>query len=78
MSNKTKPLRPFSLEYDEAKSKIYRAVNEATQLHGVPCYLLEGVINEVSRQVKEQADLEREQARRTWEKRLTESEGENK
>lgn len=77
MSNKEKPIRPFSLDYADAKSKIYKAVNEAVQLHGVPFYLLEDVLADLSRSVKERANLEREKATRDYEQKLAEYEKNN-
>jgi hypothetical protein len=71
---KKKPIRPFSLEYADAKSKIIRAINEATQIHGVPFYLLEEILSGVLNQVKECARLEKEKAMREYNKQLQEVE----
>lgn len=72
MKNKAKPTRPFSLEYAEAKNKIINAVNEATQKHGVPFYLLEELFAVITRQVEEQARNERERAKANYEQQLAE------
>lgn len=67
-----KPVRPFSLKYDEAKSKIVSAINEATQIHGVPFYLLESMVGEMLAQVRENARTERERAKAAHDKGLAE------
>lgn len=72
MENRKKPVRPFSLDYEEAKSKIAEAVNEATQI--VPFCLLEDMISDLARQVQECARNERERARISYERELAEYE----
>ena len=68
--------KPFSLEYAEAKSKIVNAVNEATQVHGVPFYLLEDLIGNILQEVRNCADNERRNAQASYEKQIAESEKE--
>lgn len=69
---KAKPVRPFSMEYMEAKDKIIKSINEATQIHGVPFYLLEELIADISHQIQANAKAERERAKITYEQQLAE------
>jgi hypothetical protein len=71
---KSKPQRPFSMEHTEAKTKIINAVNEATEIHGIPFYLLEDMLFGIYLQTKDCARLERENAARIYNKQLQESE----
>lgn len=76
MNEKTKerPVRPFSMDYTEAKNKIIGAVNEATQIHGVPLYLLGEILENVLHQVKSGAKAECDKARSNFEKQMAEYE----
>lgn len=68
-----KETKPFSLDYAEAKRKVVNAVNEATQVHGVPFYLLEDVLENILCQVKQCAENERRNAQVSYEKQIAES-----
>ncbi len=72
--NQTKPQRPFSLNFAEAKRDIVSAVNEASRQYGVPSYLLEEILLGVLHQVQNIAIVERENARIAYEKELAEYE----
>ena len=71
-----KPIRPFSMEYAEAKRNISNAINEAIQLHGVPCYMLEDILLNNLHQVREGAKAERENALIKYNQQLKEAEKE--
>ena len=66
--------KPFCLAYAEAKNDIIRAVNKATQEHNIPCFLLEGMMENILSQIKSGAIAERAEAERAYKKQLEESE----
>lgn len=72
MEQKNKPVRPFSLEYEDAKKKIVNAINEATQTHGVPFYMLEEILANIAAQVRENANHERQTAALTYGQKMAE------
>jgi hypothetical protein len=66
------PVRPLCLELDEAKRDILAAVNQATTLRGIPCFLLEDILRDILAQVSAHANAEREKAREIFNKQLAE------
>lgn len=50
--------RPFILEIDEAKNEIIQVVNDAINVHKVPCYIVDMILSDVYAQVKEGAKNE--------------------
>lgn len=55
--------KPFILEMDEAKMEIIQSINNAIQVHKLPCYLIDMILSEVSAQIKEGAKQELAMAR---------------
>ena len=55
--------KPFILEMDEAKAEIIQVINNAIQVRGLPCYMLDMILSEVGAQVKEGAKQELAMAR---------------
>lgn len=55
--------KPFILEMDEAKMEIIQVINNAIQVHKLPCYLIDMILSEVSTQIKEGAKNELNMAR---------------
>ena len=53
-----KEKRPLILEIDEAKTEIIQVINNAIQVHGLPCYIVDMILSNISAQVKEGAKNE--------------------
>ncbi len=45
--------KPLILEIDEAKTEIIQAINNALQVHNLPCYIVDMILTELRVQVKE-------------------------
>jgi hypothetical protein len=60
------------LKLEEAERNIINAINES----GVPYYLLEPIVYSAAKEVTKCADIERANARKTYEKELAELETE--
>ena len=69
-----KPVRPFCIDYKNARNEIFKAVNNAIEIHKVPLFLLEGILKEACQQVKEGARAEVESAIKSYEQQLAEYE----
>lgn len=50
--------KPFILEMDEAKFEIIQVINNAIQVHKLPCYIVDMILSEISTQIKEGAKQE--------------------
>lgn len=59
-----KEKRPLILEIDEAKAEIIQVINNAIQVHGLPCYIVDMILSNISAQVKEGAKNELEMAKK--------------
>lgn len=66
------PIKPFCIEYEEARTEIFNAISEVSKAHNVPFYLLEGIVESVLVQVREAKRSEMEMAQRTYEQQLKE------
>ena len=55
--------KPLILEIDEAKSEIVKAINNAIQIHRLPCYIVDMILSDVYTQVKDGAKQELVMAR---------------
>ena len=60
--------RPFILEVDDAKKEIVQSINNAIQVHGLPLYIVDMILSELSSQVKEGAKQELAMAKAQVEK----------
>ena len=69
-----KPNKPFILGYAEAKNKIISAINDAIQIYGVPCVLLESVLSDALQTIKAGAKDEKANALNTYNEQLAEYE----
>lgn len=59
-----KEKRPLILEIDEAKTEIIQVINNAIQVHGLPCYIVDMILSNISALVKEGAKNELEMAKK--------------
>ena len=50
--------KPLILEMDEAKLEIIQVINNAIQVHGLPCYIVDMILSEIGAQIKEGAKNE--------------------
>lgn len=55
--------KPLILEIEEAKTKLVEAVNKAIQVHKLPCYIVDLILQGIVAQVKEGAKQELEMAK---------------
>ena len=69
---KTEPVRPFCLEYADAKNEVFSAINSAMKKHNVPMFLMENIISEALYQVKEGAKAEIQNATDSYQKQMDE------
>lgn len=74
--SKNQPTKPLILELTEAKTKIIKAINEALQVHKIPCSLLELILADNLSQIKEGARIERENAATLYKQQMKEYESE--
>lgn len=65
--NNEKSTRPLVLELDDTKKALIQVVNEAIQVKGIPCFLMEYVWNEIGAQIRSGANEEREFAKKQQE-----------
>lgn len=59
--------KPYILEIEEAKAEMTAAVNKILGKHELPCYLFEGIIEEIHNRVTIAAKKELELARSQYE-----------
>lgn len=52
--------RPLVLEMDDTKRALIQIVNEAIQVKGIPCFLMEYILSDIAGQVHNGAREERE------------------
>ena len=50
--------KPLILEIDEAKKELIQCVNNIIQVHGLPCYIIDMLLSDISTQIKEGAKNE--------------------
>jgi hypothetical protein len=62
MENKIQ--KPMIIEVAEAKNEIVQCINNAIQMHKLPCYIIDLILSEVSAQVKMGANNELTSARK--------------
>lgn len=66
------PVRPLCLRLEDAKAEIFSIVNLTAKKHDIPFFLIEPIITEAARQVRECAAKEREAAASTYERQIAE------
>lgn len=62
--NEARTTRPLVLEMDDTKRELIKIINEAIQVKGIPCFLVEYILSDVAYQVHNGANEEREVARK--------------
>lgn len=72
--HQTQPKRPFCMEYELAKSDIFKAINKAIEERSIPMFLVEGIVSEALHQVKEGARIEVGNAKKDYERQCAEYE----
>lgn len=55
--------KPLILEIEEVKAELVQAVNNAIQVHKLPCYMVDLILQGIVAQVKEGARQELEMAK---------------
>lgn len=66
--------KPFALEYADAQSEIIAAVNKATKEHGIPCFLLLPMIDNITQQLRIGANAEKAEAEYTYNEQMKKAE----
>jgi hypothetical protein len=59
-----KEQRPLILEIDDAKMEIVQAINNALNVHKLPCYIVDMILTDVHSQVKDGAKSELEMTKK--------------
>lgn len=72
-----KPVRPFCMEYAEAKEEIFTTINGAIQKHGIPLFLMKDIVSAVLAEVEKAANIECTKAKQMYESQLAEYEKAN-
>ena len=68
------PNPPFVMLYDQAETRIAKAIGEAAHLDGVPLFLIEGILTKYLYKTKEAAKNEREESLRIYKQQMKEYE----
>lgn len=55
--------KPLILEIEEAKAELIEAVNKAIQVHKLPCYMVDLILQGIVAQIKEGTRQELEMAK---------------
>ena len=50
--NNSEDKRPLILEIEDVKQSLIQIINEAIQVRGIPCFILEPVLNNLVTQVR--------------------------
>ena len=58
MMEENKIQKPLILEMDEAKLEIIQVINNAIQVHKLPCYMVDMILSDIGAQIKEGAKQE--------------------
>lgn len=66
--------KPFILEMDEAKLEIIQVINNAMQVHKLPCYIVDMILSDIGVQIKEGAKNEITMAKQQVEEQLNNGE----
>jgi hypothetical protein len=67
--------KSFILEMDEAKAEIIQVINNAIQVHQLPCYIVDMILGEICSQIKEGAKQELGMAKQQFEAQQNTDEG---
>ena len=70
--SKANPIRPFCLEYTDAKKEVFCTINNSSRKHNVPMFLMESILTEALYQVREAARVEVENANTLFKTQLDE------
>ncbi len=65
--------KPLILEIEEAKHETSVAINDILQRHGLPCYLYEGIIEDIHKQISAAARNEIASVHSDYEKKCEEA-----
>ena len=74
MNNKTPPARPLALEMDDAEKEINEFIEQTAAKHGLPCYLLEPLVEKTLHRLQNGKRIELEKARQSYEIQVAEYE----
>lgn len=64
---------PFELRYLKAKQDIVNSINSAIKTYKIPFVIIDTVLADISRQVKQSAEMERDLAQKQYEEYLKNS-----
>ena len=68
--NNTPPAKPTALVFNEAKTVLAEAINVVLRDYELPFWLVDVIINELSQEVKTQAQKEMTNAQITWQRQM--------
>ena len=64
---------PFELRYLKAKQDIVNSINSAIKVYKIPFVIIDTVLADISRQVQQSAEMERDLAQKQYEEYLKSS-----
>jgi hypothetical protein len=67
-----KPTRPLCLELEDARKELYTLVNNLSTVRQIPFYLLESIVADIYRDVKELSNTERIKATERYKQQMEE------
>lgn len=71
------PTRPLCLEFEDAKNEAFTAVNNIIKKHNLPMNLMEAILDDALRQVRDGVRKELAEAERFYQQQLEEAKKEN-
>ncbi len=66
-----KPIRPFCIDYSEAKNEVVSAINNIIVKHTIPLYLARDIVADILHQLEKGADMELQAAVKSYEKQMS-------
>lgn len=70
--DKTIPVRPFCLEYTDAKTEVFNAISSAMKKYSIPFFLMDNILSEALHQVKEGVKAELQSAADSYQRKMDE------
>lgn len=64
--------KPIEIRFQEAKTNIYNATNQAIQQYGLPFYVVESIVSDILHQIQAGVKNELDEATAVYQKRVAE------
>ena len=66
--------KPIEMRFQEAKSNMYNATNQAIPQYGLPFYVVESIVSDILHQIQAGVKNELDEATAVYQKKIAESE----